>query len=225
MLAAVVFDFDGVIADSEPLHLRAYQDVLGTAGLDLTTEDYFDKYLGFDDVGVVRTLAADQGISLSENQLADLIAQKTLRFASLVEETDVLFPGAAECVRRLARVVPIAIASGALLHEIDAILRQAGLRDLFPIIVAAGDTPHGKPAPDPYLRALDLLDIPRSVDTWTGAVAIEDSRWGIESARAAGLKCVAVTQTYSAAQLPGADLVVPDLASLTVDHLHGLARH
>jgi len=128
-----------------------------------------------------------------------------------------------EFVRAAARAVPIAIASGALRHEIDDVIAAAGVAELFTAIVASGDTPESKPSPAPYRLAFERLQ------EATGAtldprrcVAIEDSRWGLESARGAGLRCVGVTNSYPADELTGAELVVSGLHALTLEALDRL---
>jgi beta-phosphoglucomutase len=217
-LHAIILDFDGVIANSERLHLRAYQDVLDGTGLTLTDAAYFDRYLGFDDYGVLRALAADAGRAL--------VAAKGQRYDTLAGQGEMLFPGAADFIRQAAAAVPLAIASGALTHEIDHVLVQAGLRDRLLAVVGADQTAHSKPAPDPYLEAFARLQ------TLSGltldprrTVAVEDSRWGLESARAAGLRTVAVTNTYGADALAGhAELVVPGLHTLQLDALDRLCE-
>jgi beta-phosphoglucomutase len=115
---AIVFDFDGVLADSEPLHLRTYQELLEPAGVRLTPEVYCEKYLGFDDEGAFQQIAIDNNLMLGDEEIELLIAEKARRFARLIAGTDVLYPGAAACARRLAAAWPIAIASGALRSEI-----------------------------------------------------------------------------------------------------------
>ena len=221
-LAGVIFDFDGVLSNSEPLHLRAYQDVLAPHGAALDSADYYDRYLGFDDVGVFRAVARDQGWALPETMLGELIRVKSERFDALVGQEGALFPGAADCIRRIAAQVPIAIASGALAPEIAALLAATGLRPHFRAIVASGDTPRSKPAPDPYEKALELLRpfaAAAGHDPSGCFVAIEDSRWGIESALGAGLRCVGVAQTYPADELEYAHTVVPTIADVTIDTL------
>jgi beta-phosphoglucomutase len=220
-LQAVVFDFDGVIADSEPLHLRAYEDVLAPRGVTLTRQQYYDRYLGYDDAGVFEAVFRDRGLPLAVEDRDGLVAQKGRRYHELIDSAQILLPGALDCVRRLAAHVPLAIASGALRPEIEVILRRAQIQDLFLAIVASGDTPHSKPAPDPYARAVDLLARarPDRVRERAACVAIEDSLWGIESARAAGLRTVAVTHTYTAADLPRADAIVDRLDDITPDLL------
>lgn len=204
---AVVFDFDGVLADSEPLHLATYQEIFASRGVTLTREEYYASYLGYDDEGVFRAMARAHGWTLSDEEIAALIEQKSAVFDEVIAKTDVLYPGAAECIERLAREFPLGIASGALKHEIRHVLSRAGLAQHFNFIVAAEDTPRSKPAPDPYILAARLHELPPSA-----CVAIEDSRWGIESAKGAGMKCVAITTTYPAEELTTADRVI--------NHLH-----
>ena len=213
-IGAIVFDFDGVLANSEPLHLQAYQAVLGELGLTLPAEEYYQHYVGFDDVTALRTLSDRRGLGWDARQITDMVARKTLIFDEVVASTDVLFPEAAACVKRLAAAMPLGIASGALRHEIVAILRRANLEHHFKFIVAAGETANGKPAPDPYRRAARLHERPPQQ-----CAAIEDSRWGIESAKDAGLHCVGITTTYTARDLPGADAIIGSLDEFTAELL------
>ncbi len=223
MLRAIVFDFDGVIANSEPLHLRAFQDVLQEEGVALAQAEYYDRYLGYDDFGVFRAVGADRGKGWGDDQVAGFVKRKAVQLEDLERGVSILFPGADAAIRRAAARAPLAIASGALGAEIRRVLDQAGLADCFQAIVAAEDTRASKPAPDPYLRAVALLSSrattplqPRS------CVALEDSRWGLESARKAGLRTVGVAQTYDAAALGEADLVIPSLDRLDIDALDRL---
>ncbi len=221
-LRAIVFDFDGVLANSEPLHFAAFRDVLASRRVDLAEQDYYARYLGFDDVGVFKAVGADCRIAWSEREVAELVGDKALRLEELERGTSVLFAGAADTIRRAAAVVPIAIASGALGPEIRRVLRHAGLIEQFTAIVAAEDTPASKPAPDPYVRAVALLREKLSGAPLRASecAAIEDSRWGLDSARAAGLRTVAVTSSYDARELqPYADLVIDSIASLNLDDL------
>lgn len=214
---AIVFDFDGVLADSEPLHLATLQEVLSALGVTLTREDYYANFLGYTDEDVFRHLAARHGWDLDAGKLAALIAQKSVLFDDAVASGNVLYPGAAACVERLARAFPLGIASGALRHEIEQVLAGAGLARRFRFIVAAGDTMNSKPAPDPYQRAAELHGVAPSA-----CVAIEDSRWGIQSAKAAGMKCVGITNTYPASELSAADAVVATLSEFTEDLIRAL---
>jgi len=212
VIQAIVFDFDGVLADSEPLHLQVYQQLLEPEGIHLDHATYCAKYLGFDDVGVFQQIAKDYGLLLGDEEIEILIEEKSRRFEALVSSGNVLYPGADGCVRRLAAAWPIGIASGALRGEIELMLRGAGLLDRFTFIVASGDTDQTKPAPGPYLRAAELHGVSAGA-----CVAIEDSHWGLQSARAAGMHTIAITHTYPRASLIEADVIVDSLDELTVD--------
>jgi beta-phosphoglucomutase len=223
-LAAVVFDFDGVLANSEPIHLLAFQRVLATVGVELTPAEYYGRYLGFSDRDAFLAVGADRGLTIDEEQLQALLAVKESIFPELLGE-HTLFEGAAACLDRVAARVPIAIASGALRHEIELMLERGGLTGRVPVIVAAGETPRSKPHPDPYVRAVDRLKaegwLPAETEAAT-IVAIEDSEWGLQSARGAGLRTVGVTTSYQADQLPSAETVVPGIQAITVPLLEQL---
>ncbi len=218
-LRAVVFDFDGVIANSEPLHFRALRDVLASTGVSLSERDYYARYLGFDDAGALLAIGADSG-AFGPEQVASLVSRKAVRFEELEADAGMLFPGAAAAIRRVAASVPIGIASGARRDEILRVLEAAGLADLFAAIVAAEDVSRSKPDPAPYLLAVRLLAAVAGDSLQPGdCVAIEDSRWGLESARQAGLRTIAVTHTYTLAELGAADLVLDSLEVLDVASL------
>ena len=222
-LQAIVFDFDGVIADSEPLHLKAYQQALAEEGIVFERDEYFARYLGYDDVGMFEALARDRGLAWTDRHVTALVARKGTKLQAMLAGGEVLFPGAAAFVRAAAAEVPIAIASGALRHEIVQIVNAAGLGDLFSAIVASGDTPESKPSPAPYVLAFERLQqASRKTLDRRRCVAIEDSVWGLESARGAGLRCVGVTTSYPAAELTGAELVVGGLSTLTLPMLEDL---
>jgi beta-phosphoglucomutase len=222
-LQAIVFDFDGVIADSEPLHLRAFQQILAEERIELSAADYYSRYLGYDDVGLFQALAADRAVTMTDRQVTELVARKGVRLQQMLHDDHVLFPGAVEFIRTAAAEVPIAIASGALKPEILSIIEAAGIDELFTTIVAAGDTPQSKPSPAPYRLAFEQLRAKsgRELDP-RRCVAIEDSRWGLESAQGAGLRCVGVTNSYPAKELPQAELVVSGLGALTLTALDRL---
>ena len=222
-LQAIIFDFDGVIADSEPLHFRAFQQALAEEGLELSPKEYYARYLGYDDVGMFQAFGEDRGLPMEAARVTQLVTRKGTKLQAMLNAGSVLFPGAVEFVRAAARAVPIAIASGALRHEIDEIIAAAGVSDLFAAIVASGDTPESKPSPAPYRLAFERLrDVSGIALDPRRCVAIEDSRWGLESARGAGLRCVGVTNSYAADELVGAELVVNGLQALTLDALDRL---
>ena len=220
----VIFDFDGVLADSEPVHLHVFQTVLVQIGVTLTAEEYYAKYLGYSDRDAFIHVLRDRGLSIGEPELASLLETKKALFPQAIGD-HALYPGAAECVARVAARVPIAIASGALRPEIELILDRSGLRAQFPIIVAAGETPRSKPHPDPYARAYELLRRGGHVPiegTAADVVAIEDSEWGLQSARGAGLRTIAVLTSYTRDRLPSAEAWVPSIADVPPERLDRL---
>jgi HAD superfamily hydrolase (TIGR01509 family) len=222
LLRAIVFDFDGVIANSEPLHYRAFRDVLEKSGMAFPEKEYYDRYLGYDDVGVFKALAADRGLSWTADQIAGFVSSKADTIEQLERNASILFPGAEAAIRRAAARAPLAIASGALGVEIRRVLDREGLKSCFKAIVAAEDTPVSKPAPDPYQRAVALLaEALRGPLRPSECVGIEDSPWGLQSAKAAGLRTIAVAHTYDRAALE-ADAVISSLDELEVGMMERL---
>jgi len=227
-LQAVVLDFDGVIADTEPLHLKAFQETLGPRGVALTRADYYARYLGYDDGDVFRALGREGSLAWSEEDVARLVRDKAGRYRARLVASPPLFPGVADRLREWSSSVPLAIASGAFREEIEIVLEGGGLRELMSAIVAAGETPRGKPAPDPFCRALDLLGA--AIAARGGAmpdpartVAVEDSTPGIAAAHAAGMKVVALTTSHPPDRLTGADLVARSLSDLTLEAFERVA--
>lgn len=215
----VIFDFDGVIADTERLHLAALQDALAPRGVTLAVEEYESRYLGFTDHDLLIALAGDRSMTWSAADVEAIVSEKGLAFDQLLARGPVVFPSAVRCIDRLAGLdATLAIASGAFRHEIERILDTAGLRERFPVIVGAGEYAAGKPAPDPFLEAARRAGLPAR-----SAVVIEDTPWGLTSARAAGCATIAVTHTYPRMSL-AADLVVDSLDEIDAAVLRSARR-
>jgi beta-phosphoglucomutase len=209
-IRAVVFDFDGVIVDSEASHFVALQDTMAAAGWPLSKVEYSERYLGYSDRGTFKALNADRTLGLVPADIDRLAAEKERRFAQLASAQPLLFPEAVDCIRHLARTFPLAIASGSLRNEIAMVLDLHGLSTFFAAIVGADDVTMSKPDPAPYLEAARRLNVPPVT-----CAAIEDSPWGLESARAAGMFTIGVTHSYPAQQLTPADAVVASLSEVT----------
>jgi beta-phosphoglucomutase len=219
-MTATLFDFDGVLVDSEPVHLAAFNDVLTPYGIVIGEREYDEKYLSLDDANVFRAVLARGGRTLREEEVRSLVAAKNPSFMARFADGFKVFPGAAELVKRRAAIGPVAIVSGALENEIVFALERMGLRGIVGIIVSADRAPTSKPDPGPFLMALSEL---QRAGHEGKAVAIEDSAGGVTAAKRAGLRCVAVTHSCSAESLTaaGADAVVGDLASMTDALLEG----
>ncbi len=228
MLKAIICDFNGVIVDDEPLHMRTFQRVLAEEGIPLSPEEYHTTYLAMDDRGAFSDLLHKHNRPLSPALLADLIRRKSVLYNTLITEECRLFPGAVDFVRKAASRYTLAIASGALRPEIEAILERAGIRECFEVIVSAEDVARGKPDPECFRTALARLnaEAPRGSSTIRPAecVVIEDSRAGVEAAHAAEMLCLAVTNSYSASELHAADMVVSSLEGLDPARLEALGE-
>jgi len=217
MRRGVVFDFDGVLADSEGLHLAAFQDVLSARGWTLARATYFDRYLGYDDRDLLETFLADHDIQVPPAELDAIVAEKGRRYDARVQGNNILFPAAAACVARLRGAFALGIASGSLHEEIADILRANNLQQAFEVVVGADDVAQSKPAPDSYAAAVERLGV-RPQD----AVAIEDSHWGLTAARAAGLRTIAITTSYPRHALQTADAVIDSLDEVTPEFISRL---
>ena len=216
---AVVFDFDGVLADTEDLHWAAFQEVARERGLTLSRDDYFHRFLGLPDHDCIAAFCADGGAPLSTAELDRLVARKRRHFAELSQDMG-LYPGVDVTLRRLYAHFALAIASGAARDEIEAVLERAGVQSLFGAVVAAEDVAAGKPSPDPFLRALGDLNRrrPRPFAS-RECVVVEDSPAGVAAARAAGMQCIAVTTSHDRAAFAAADAVIEGVAHLRAEDL------
>ncbi len=217
---ATLLDFDGVLVDSESVHLAAFNDALAPRGLAITEEDYLQRFLSLDDASVFRAVIARRGRTLSEDHVRALVAAKGVRFMERFSEGFRVFPGAEELVTRRAALGVVGIVSGALEHEIVFALEKMGVRSKVSFIVSAESSQASKPDPAPYLDAVKEL-AGRGVAP--NAVVVEDSPGGVQAAKRAGLRCVAVAHSCPREDLlrVGADVVVADLASLTDAVLDG----
>ena len=218
-LHAVIFDCDGVLADTEPLHLRAFNAVLAPLGITLTPADYAASYLGLDDRDAF-ALALERA-GLATKRVDELVAAKARCFPPLLAAGVRIYAGVVPLVVGLAPLA-LAVASGARREEIAIVLAHTGLDRAFEVIVAAEDVAAGKPHPEPYLAALVGLNRTGRAIAPAECLVVEDSRVGITAARAAGMRCLAVTNSYDASALCDADRVVASLAEVSRSDLEQL---
>ena len=223
MLKAAIFDFDGVLTDSEVLHFRAFNRILAQFGVQITTQDYYKKYLGLSDKDCYNTLMAAGILKVPAGRIDDLVARKKEIYAVLASTEGQIIEGVRPFLQRLSEhKVVMAICSGALLSEIELILEQTGLRSHFSVIVSADQVSKGKPDPEGFLLTLKRLNETIGPVLADQCVVIEDSHWGLNAARAACMHTVAVTNSYPAEQLHMAERIVKRLDSLTIDDLRRL---
>lgn len=209
---AVIFDMDGVIVDSEPLHERAFLEVWDALGYRDRHGIHFPDYYGRSD----RALWLD---FIDRHQppqtLEVLTAWKQDRLIEILRREQPIFDGLPEVVAKCAARWRIAVASGSLHAVIDEVLAMKSLRQHFSAIVSVQDVAHGKPAPDVFLRAAELLARPPAE-----CVVIEDSAAGVTAANAAGMQVIAITNTLAREQLRHATIVVETYAA--IEQLLGL---
>jgi beta-phosphoglucomutase len=210
---AVLFDFDGVIVNSEPLHLMAFQEVLQNEEIELSREEYYAQLIGFDDRGAFEHLYKTRRKALPPRDLLRLMTRKGELTMELIHRRQYeSLPGVEELVRGLWRHYPLAIVSGARRDEIEAMLEGVRLRDCFPTIVAAEDVKIGKPDPGGYLLAVKQVAQRTKMPLKPAdCLVVEDAPTVVRTVRDAGFRVLAVTNSYPAGQLADAHYVVPDL--------------
>ena len=230
-LRAIIFDFNGVIIDDEPLHLELFRRVLTEEGLTLSDAEYHAKYLGCDDRGCFTLALRDAGLinhAADTEFIKDLIARKADYYQESIRDRFEFIPGAVDLIRRSAGSHPLALVSGALRNEIEVVLGRGGIREFFEVVVASEDVDACKPDPEGYLRALIELNRSGQFDSSLKAIeclVIEDSVAGVEAAKRAGMLCLALTGSYRADELHQADWVVSSLIGLDPMSLRDPSEH
>lgn len=210
---AVIFDFDGVIVDTEPLHYEAFQRLLEPLGLGFSWEQYVETYMGFDDRDAFLEAFGEDTAGLSPTELQSLIDRKADLFQEIIRDGISAYPGVVDLIRSIrASRTPLAICSGALRSDIAPILETLGIAGCFDVIVTAEDVARSKPDPECYRLAHARLNEFWRLELEPGQVlAIEDTPAGITAAKSAGLRVIAVTNSYPASHLSQADHIVETL--------------
>ena len=231
MLKAIVFDFDGVIVDSEPLHFRAVARVAESLGITFDYDYYVEHLIGYDDRDVGRILlaradgagqeAGPEAFEGDEVRVTEMKDRKAEVFEQIVREGVGPIDGALELIEEASQQMPIAIGSGATRADIDLILDTLDLRGRFDPIVTANDVRRSKPDPETYARAVTrLAESHPNLNLLPGdCLAIEDTAAGLESARGAGLRTLGLTTSGPADRLRGAHRVVDSLAGISLENL------
>jgi beta-phosphoglucomutase len=226
MIKAIFFDFNGVIIDDENIQMKAYQEVLRGHEIDLKEEWYFDA-LGMDDKTFVHAMFQRAKKPLTDPVLETVLSVKTDLHRQMIEDELPLFPGVLTFLKATSRHFSLGLVSMASKVEISYVFERANLTPLFSVVITAEDASVCKPAPECYLAGLTKLNEKRQRERQlpllvSECLAVEDSPPGIESARAAGMRTLGVTNTVSADALraAGAEIVTASLADWTVDAVH-----
>ena len=226
LLRALIFDFDGIIVNSEPLILKLTQEMAALEGWTVSDEEYYRDYLALDDRGMVEHLYASHGHPVNVARRDEVVAWKCRRYEEIIRDGLPAIPGAVEFVNQMAGQYPLAIASGSLRAEIQHLLTKLGLREKFAVLATADDCLRSKPDPEVYLLALSRLralpefrDQPLQPEE---CLAIEDAPLGVVAAQAAGCKCLALTHSRPAAELQHADFVASEFANVEMREIRAL---
>lgn len=221
MLQAIIFDFDGVIVDSEPLHFRAAQSVLDGLGIPLDYQTYLQECVGQPDLINLQKLCVKHQRSVDEQQVQSLVDAKIRHFRDLLSHARAC-EGAIQLIKNASQQYPLAICSGSFKNEINHLLTSLdgeNLTDYFKHLVSIEDVPAGKPDPAGYrLTASRLQVLPEH------CIAIEDSPAGIIAAKTAGMAVLAVTTTHPQEKLSLADHCVSSLAKVSLNDLIEIAH-
>ena len=218
MIKAVIFDFDGVIADTEPVHFAAFRDVLNEEGYLLSKDEYYGKYLAYDDKTLFSKFFSSYNIKLPKKDLDRLLIRKSHLYDERAKDEMKIFPGVNSFLENIKYKFRIAIGSGALKKEIISALEILGIDKYFELIISADEVVECKPSPEVYNKVLDSLNTAKGELIMSGeCIVIEDSVYGIEAAKKAGMRCIAVTNTYPSSELSGADVVIERLDKLSLD--------
>ena len=208
---AAIFDFNGTLSDDEPILYRIYAEMFEAHGRPLTQREYIDELAGHSEEEIIGSW-----LGRDRPDFPELMAERIARYRDATRDGSTVYPEVREAVRWAAERVPVAIVSGAAREEILPAVEAAGLEPLLRAIVAADDVVLGKPHPEGYLRALELLGdglLPGDV------LVFEDTEVGVASAKAAGMVCVGITRTLGAARLAAADELIPELDLAVVQRL------
>ncbi|XGV96673.1 MAG: HAD family hydrolase [Leptolyngbya sp. BL-A-14] len=201
MLKAVLFDFNGIIINDEPLHEKLINELLLEENLRPKPGEFRQFCLGRSDRACLTDLLTHRGRVVTEETLAKLIARKAARYQSEMEKLEALptYPGLQDLIFKLrAAKLKMAIVSGAMRAEIDFVLQRLQLSDFFPVIISGDQRLPSKPEPNGYLLAVDRLNQsdPNLHLTPAECLAIEDTFTGIEAAKRANIPVVGVANTY-----------------------------
>lgn len=224
MVKAVIFDFDGVISDSEPSHFAATNKAIEKFGIAIDKDSYYADFLGYTDTEMFEEISKRNNLNCSKAQIEELIERKAFYFEQIIQKADHLIKGIPQFIKMLKKGgIKIGIYSGASLNDIELMLENSDFAGDFDVVVTADDVKNGKPDPEGYVKALkEINETTQSKIDPGQCIVIEDSQWGIKAAKQAGMRIIAVTNSYPATELDDADLTIDSVSELKITDLQRL---
>tara|TARA_B100000959_G_scaffold278062_1_gene335704 strand:- start:2003 stop:2671 length:669 start_codon:yes stop_codon:yes gene_type:complete len=217
----VIFDFDGVIYDSELLHLKAFNHALDAIKKEITRDIYYKDYCSFDDEGVFTTFLKNEDIEFNPDYINKLISAKHDYFDKNHESETNIYPGVMELIEKLSKRYILGIGSGARREEILRILNREHILSKFETIVSSDETTYPKPNPETYMQVLDRINETYQIKA-EESVVIEDTPKGIIAAKDSGMKSIGITNAVDPSQLSDADKVVNDYIEIDEELINSL---
>ncbi|SDE99213.1 haloacid dehalogenase superfamily, subfamily IA, variant 3 with third motif having DD or ED/haloacid dehalogenase superfamily, subfamily IA, variant 1 with third motif having Dx(3-4)D or Dx(3-4)E [Pricia antarctica] len=215
MITAIIFDMNGVITDDEDCHELATQKAFDQVDIAITPEIYRKYCLGRPDITAFEELMAE--FQIKGKTTEDLISVKTSFYLELIKDNLKIYPGVVGLIRRLHNNYTLALTTSSTCNEVETVMTQLDIGGLFKTIVTAEDVKNGKPDPEPYLLTAEKLGV-KSED----CLVIEDSENGVKSAKSAGMKCIAITNSEHPDKLQLADRIIGQYSEITQPFLQSL---
>lgn len=214
-IKAILFDMDGVIVDSEPLHFEAHKKALEHFGIEMTLEDYIKHGVASGDDHIYEKMSEKSGKTIDKKEIS---AIKKQFYREIFDEKGKLIPGILEALQDFSKGYKLALVSSGTMNAIEYVLEKLNIKNYFSLIVCGEDVERVKPFPDLYLKAIELLNIKRE-----NCIAIEDSATGISAAKEAGLKCIAIPNEFTKNQdLSRADIIMENIKEIDKNILNNL---
>jgi len=210
-VSAFAFDFNGTLSNDEPVLCGIFQELFRERGRSLTKREYYEELAGLSDEAIVTTWLGED-----YPDVTGVVSERIARYRALVADGSTIDERTRRAVRFAAERVPVAVVSGAARVEIAPVLEAAELASAFQAVVSSDSVVHGKPHPESYLSALELLGVAGS-----DALAFEDTEAGVAAATDAGLRCIALSGTVRLERLAGSEEVVDGIDVDLIERLLG----
>lgn len=201
---------NGVITDDEKIHELATQNIFNTIGFDVTPEIYRKFCLGRTDLAAFKDVL--EQFEINGQNLGNLIELKSIQYQKLIAGNLKTYPGIVKLIKDLYQKYPLALTSSSTFEEVQTVMDELNIGSLFKVLITSRDVAHGKPHPEPYLLTAEKLGVAPA-----NCLVIEDSENGVKSAKSAGMKCIAISNTENPDKLGLADFIIKEYSEISDD--------